>query len=172
MHIEHLLQRLTVNPTTDPSTVGPISYADSFPYQTCDIQIPHGRTGYVYMLLSIRDTNRTYIGQGTSLSDRLDKHNKGTGATGTAYPRYRPWCLVSYIGGLAHMDRSQREVMERNWKSHITNCISRGDLHLSTHINQGQRLVQEHNENENNPENHIHFFKTIQNKAVRDVETV
>ena len=77
MHIEHLLQRLTVNPRTDPSTVGPISYADSFPYQTCDIQIPHGRTGYVYMLLSIRDTNRTYIGQGASLSDRLDKHNKG-----------------------------------------------------------------------------------------------
>ena len=70
------------------------------------------------------------------------------------------------------MNWSQREVMERNWKSHITNCISRGDLHLSTHINQGQRLVQEHNENENNPEKHIHFFKTIQNKTVQDVETV
>lgn len=36
---------------------------NSFPYRICDISLPDVATGYVYMLVSLRHPNYSYIGQ-------------------------------------------------------------------------------------------------------------
>ncbi len=50
---------------------------------------------YVYLLESVRDRSRHYIGQTHDLKARLRGHNSGD-SFHTA--RYRPWNLVCYLG--------------------------------------------------------------------------
>jgi putative endonuclease len=49
---------------------------------------------YVYLLRSLKDPQKTYIGYTTDVQKRLEKHNSG-GSQHTA--DYRPWKLVSYV---------------------------------------------------------------------------
>lgn len=49
---------------------------------------------YVYLLKSIKNPNKTYIGFTTNLKERLQKHNEG----GSVYTsENRPWKLITYI---------------------------------------------------------------------------
>jgi len=48
---------------------------------------------YVYLLKSIKNPEKTYIGYTTNLKERIKKHNEG----GSIYTKDdRPWKLVSY----------------------------------------------------------------------------
>ncbi len=49
---------------------------------------------YVYLIKSLKISDKTYIGYTTDLKQRLDKHNTG-GSVYTA--NYRPWKLVMYL---------------------------------------------------------------------------
>jgi len=49
---------------------------------------------YVYILKSIKDSKKIYVGYTTSLENRLDMHNHGKSAY-TA--KYKPWKLISYV---------------------------------------------------------------------------
>ncbi|MFH1643825.1 MAG: GIY-YIG nuclease family protein [bacterium] len=49
---------------------------------------------YVYLLKSIRTSNKTYIGYTTNLKERVKKHNEG----GSIYTKNdHPWELIAYI---------------------------------------------------------------------------
>lgn len=49
---------------------------------------------YVYLLKSIKDSSKTYIGFTTNIEQRLETHNSG----GSIHTRqYRPWKLITYI---------------------------------------------------------------------------
>ena len=49
---------------------------------------------YVYLIRSLKDSNKTYIGYTTNLDQRMEKHNSGA----SIYTcDYRPWKLVTYI---------------------------------------------------------------------------
>lgn len=49
---------------------------------------------YVYLIRSIKDPSKTYIGQTNNLAQRLEKHNSGA----SIYTAdHRPWQLVTYI---------------------------------------------------------------------------
>ena len=49
---------------------------------------------YVYLLRSLKNPDKTYIGYTKNLNNRLEKHNTG----GSIYTSdYRPWKLVTYI---------------------------------------------------------------------------
>lgn len=49
---------------------------------------------YVYLLKSIKNPNKTYIGYITDLRERLKKNNEG----GSVYTSdHRPWKLVTYL---------------------------------------------------------------------------
>lgn len=50
---------------------------------------------YVYLIKSLVDSNRVYVGYTTNLEQRLRTHNLG-GAIHTSH--YRPWQLVMYLG--------------------------------------------------------------------------
>jgi len=50
---------------------------------------------YVYLLKSIKSSNKTYVGFTTNVKERLQKHNEG----GSIYTSdYKPWKLVSFVG--------------------------------------------------------------------------
>ncbi len=49
---------------------------------------------YVYLLRSINNSSKTYIGYTTNLEQRLDTHNSG----GSVHTKIdRPWKLVMYL---------------------------------------------------------------------------
>lgn len=49
---------------------------------------------YVYLIRSIKNPTKTYIGYTTNLKERIDKHNTG----GSVYTSQdKPWKLVTYI---------------------------------------------------------------------------
>lgn len=49
---------------------------------------------YVYLIKSLKNPNKTYVGYTTNLKSRLKKHNEG-GSVYTSDPR--PWKLITYI---------------------------------------------------------------------------
>ena len=49
---------------------------------------------YVYLLRSIKNPQKTYVGYTTNLKARLQKHNEG-GSIHTA--KYKPWKLIAYF---------------------------------------------------------------------------
>jgi putative endonuclease len=49
---------------------------------------------YVYLIRSLNDSSKTYIGYTTNIEQRLDTHNSG----GSIHTKYdRPWKLVMYL---------------------------------------------------------------------------
>ena len=57
---------------------------DYFLFRTCDISLPQCNTGFVYMLISIKDLSYTYIGMTDAIRRRVDEHNSGIGSKSTA----------------------------------------------------------------------------------------
>ena len=49
---------------------------------------------YVYLIRSLKDSSKTYIGYTTNLKQRLETHNSG----GSVHTKdFRPWKLVVYL---------------------------------------------------------------------------
>ena len=69
----------------------------SFPYRIYDTIIPQHNTGYVYMLISVRDNNFTYIGKTFSIRKRIQQHESGFGSVSTESLHLRPYALFAYI---------------------------------------------------------------------------
>ena len=87
-YIEHLLEKLTVNvdPAQDGATPGNaiLDVAALYPYRVCDITLPLESTGFVYLLVSTTNFERTYCGQTECLSRRINEHNSGYSSVSTA----------------------------------------------------------------------------------------
>lgn len=49
---------------------------------------------FVYLLRSLKDSSKTYIGYTADINKRLEEHNAGRSIH---TDRYRPWSLVSYV---------------------------------------------------------------------------
>ena len=162
-YIDQLLDRLSVNgnggPIRDVHTV--ISVPSVYPYRISDFSLPSDSTGFVYILVSVKDCSRTYVGQTENISKRLYQHNKGWGAVGTADPQYRPYAVGAYICGMGHMNRVEREGIERKWKYY--NCRVND---VMDRIEQGRRIVVEYNEDQLYEEMFIRFVITIDRSSV------
>ncbi len=89
-----------------------ISVSSMYPYRISEFSLPSNSTGFVYMLESVKDCSRTYVGQMENISKRVYQHNTGWGAVGTADPQYRPYAVAAYICGMGHMNRVEREGRE------------------------------------------------------------
>lgn len=49
---------------------------------------------YVYLIKSLKDSTKTYIGYTSNLEQRLEIHNSG----GSIYTKdYKPWKLITYV---------------------------------------------------------------------------
>ena len=147
-YIDRLLDRLSINGSDQARINATVNYADNYPYRTCDIFIPTDCTGYIYILVSVRDVGRTYIGECLNLSRRFNQHNSvGGGSHGTADSMYQPYFLAGCICGMGHLSQLQRESLEGKWKRYVTSVINQGNHDLSSRVRKGEEVVEEYNEN-------------------------
>jgi predicted GIY-YIG superfamily endonuclease len=77
---------------------------------------------YVYLLESLADPARRYVGVTTDLRQRLRDHNAGK-STHTA--KYKPWRLVTYV---AFSDTSKATSFEQYIKSGSGHAFARRHL--------------------------------------------
>ena len=77
---------------------------------------------YVYLIESVSDPVRRYVGLTTDLRHRMDEHNSGK-SLHTA--KYKPWRVITYI---ALSDKSKAEAFERYLKSGSGHAFARKHL--------------------------------------------
>ena len=165
-YVEDLLNRVSIGGSQSMVRNGAVVTPEAYPFRISDMSLPDDESGFVYFLVSVRDCGRTYIGQTTSISQRLKKHNSGWGAKGTAEPQYRPYAVAAYICGLSHMDKRGREGLEHKWKEHIVEEKRRGMMDVYTWVLQGDRVVQSYNDYQHDKENHIRLVVTISRSSL------
>ena len=109
--MEAVLGVATVNTETTP-----LRQSQTFPFRIRDSQIPQCNTGFVYMLISLRNKKALYIGETKCLRTRLKQHNSGSGADFTSIESLRPYAVFSYICGFEDNKRLRLEI-EHSWKT-------------------------------------------------------
>ena len=87
----------------------------SFPFRMCDVSLPDCNTGYVYMLISVKDMSYAYYGKTNSICRRLMQHNSGFGSTSTEPIHLRPFALYAYICGF-NGNQDLMFYVEQQWK--------------------------------------------------------
>lgn len=150
--IETILDKLTVN--VDGADVGEdfeaevVDYAEAHPYSVCDMNLlPTSETGYVYLLASAVNIKRMYVGETDSIRRRLNEHNSGSGAEGTAPAIFLPYYVVCFLCRMSHMEESQRMSLERAWQDLNTHSVRVDRMDdVETMIENGRRVMSEHNE--------------------------
>ena len=114
--MEEILCLITINNTSENHTTRTRSFTQqTFPYRVCDVSLPQYNTEYVYMLLSIKDQNFTYIGKMNNIRTRIRQHNSGLGSISTEPLHLRPYALFAYICGF-DSNNVLMFYIERLWK--------------------------------------------------------
>ena len=115
-YISHLLTRLSG--LNEEHAVLPSIEIDiaQHPFRPVDVEIPYDNTGYCYLLVSLRETNTTYIGQTNNIRRRLREHNTGYGSVQTTDERLRPWALLTLVCGF-QCDRRAQQEFECRWQN-------------------------------------------------------
>ena len=80
----------TANGDESSTSVGLLDVADKFPWRIADQWLPTSNSGFVYLLVSTTHPEQCYVGTTQNISVRLNQHNRGFGAEGTACPDYIP----------------------------------------------------------------------------------
>ena len=129
--MEKVLSIVTLNAsqTNDEQQDGGINrvmnHDVAFPFRPADIPLPQCNTGYVYMLLSLKDKSFIYIGATNSIRTRLQSHNSGNGSQSTEPIHLRPFALLAYIC----VFDNRRDLMfhiECQWKINRDHLIRNG----------------------------------------------
>ena len=117
--MENILQMVTINAETPENATliqqqqqHSLRYSLYFPFQLRSAILSSDSTGFVYILISWRNKNFTYIGETENLHQRVKEHQTGHGAIGTANPMDRPFQVAAYISGLRHLSEAQRMALE------------------------------------------------------------
>ena len=113
--MEQDLDLITMNSETITHRSRTINQA-AFPFRICGIALPQCRTGYVYMLMSIKQQKYTCIGQTISIRTRIQQHNSGYGSTSTQPSYLRPFAILAYICGFRGRRTLREEHVEYKWK--------------------------------------------------------
>jgi predicted GIY-YIG superfamily endonuclease len=93
----------------------PVIDITHYPFRPIDVDLPHDNTGFVYLLVSLRDSQSTYIGQTLNLFARLHQHNSGIGSLQTSPATFRPWALYGFV---CCFDNDRRAMLdfEKEWQ--------------------------------------------------------
>ena len=144
-YMEDVLELITINSDNNEEPVrNRVMGQQSFPFRICDVILPQCNTGFVYMLISMRDFNFMYIGMTNCLRTRIQKHNTGMGSASTTPAHLRPYALFAYICGFS----GRRDLMyyiEREWKLKRDRMIRRGVHSAQSWANCGAEVINELN---------------------------
>ena len=115
-YMEYLLDRLCA---TGGGTRKLVIDQHAHPLRRMDIDISQDTSGFVYLLVSLKDRKSTYVGQTGNMIRRLREHNSGFGALSTSNPSLRPWALMGYIIGFDGSSTDQRKYYEAAWQNRL-----------------------------------------------------
>jgi hypothetical protein len=77
--------------------------------------------GYCYLVISIPQPPKTFIGQKKKLKKWLHQHNSGWSHHWTDDISYRPWVYFAYVVGF--QKRSQRLYFKHSWQHLVENSF-------------------------------------------------
>lgn len=148
-----------------------LDMASENPLRVKDLNVPNSNSGFVYLLISTMDTSRVYVGQTANLAVRLNQHNSGSGAEGTAFIRYLPWCVGAYLSGMGHLTRSDRMALEYRWKKRNQTSVRNGYGTIEQFIDNGHVVMDEYNEAvpKCHPEYKIHMVTTVERQYASEL---
>lgn len=128
-YMEKVLDIVTINSDARDEGENFFIHTRTYPYRICDIPLPDCNTGYVYMLVSCKEQNFSYIGETISICRRLQQHNSGYGSSSTSPPYLRPFAVFALICGFDG-NKSLRRYVESAWKRERDKLIREGVLCL------------------------------------------
>ena len=114
-YIEAVINNLSVKGdgvVVENTNGGVIDLAKTSPFGVCDINLPSSETGYVYLIVSTVNLDRSYIGETSHIGQRLNEHNIGYGSVRTASAMFLPYSVAAYLTNMSHMDTGQRMSLE------------------------------------------------------------
>ena len=117
-HMNHLLDvMLGRDDRNRPGRpVPPVLTLTHHPFRPIDVPLPADRTGFCYLLVSLREPDAWYIGETVRLGERLNQHNTGIGgAIQTKSLHLRPWALLCFVTGFQG-DKNRRKEFESTWQ--------------------------------------------------------
>ena len=139
--MEQDLDLITMNSESESHRSRTFNQA-AFPFRICDIALPQCRTGYVYMLMSIKQQKYTYIGQTICIRTRIQQHNSGYGSSSTQPSYLRPFAILAYICGFGGR-RTLREHVEYQWKLKRDQLIRNGTNDIKQWAECGRDVINE-----------------------------
>lgn len=148
-----------------------IDMASATPLRVRDIRIPNTNSGFVYMLMSTKNTSQIYIGQTDNMAVRLNAHNTGKGSEGTSFIHYLPWCLAGYMTGMTHMSRKERMSLEGQWKRKNQESAAAYQGSVEQFLENGKQVMRSYNEDveKTNPEYCINFAVCVQRQWTPEI---
>ena len=135
----------TLNIMTQPESR--ILTFEYHPFRPFYRELPDTMTGFVYLLLSTRSLNHTYIGQTKNLLQRLHQHNSGAGTEYTNDVNLQPWAVLAYVHGFEDFSSSGETVpprvsFESDWNRGLNLNSTPNEV-----LNKGLNIVNEMNRN-------------------------
>jgi hypothetical protein len=98
---EQTLSLITFNQSGPMPQLLLTDYHCVYPFRVKDMLIPTETIGYVYMVISKRDANLTYIGETQNISQRFNQHNSGHAASSDTTPiKLCPYALAGHISSV------------------------------------------------------------------------
>lgn len=155
-YIEEVLSLVTINDSSDETLQQELQLQqhrnnsmdqNAFPFRICDITLPVVSSGYVYMLISLRHPNYSYIGTTSCIRSRIQLHNTGNGARATAPAYLRPFALFAYICGFTSNRSDLRYFIENKWKERRDYLISLGNNDQKSWALEANQIINSVSEN-------------------------
>ena len=141
-----ILELITVTEDGQIGTDRNMMHSDTFPFRICDMSLPQCNTGFVYMLISLKDKSFVYIGMTKSIRVRIQQHNSGVGAVSTEPLHLRPYALLAYICGF-DLRMDLMAFVEQKWKYKRDQLIQNGTNNPIAWAEAGAQIVTDMNEN-------------------------
>lgn len=148
---ENIIKQISISPfDTDEKEKQPVlNVVPDFPWTMSSYTLPLSHVGYVYLLASVRRKDKFYVGQTKrNIPLRLQEHNSGTGANETKSPDEMPWACIAFISAVQGEKSIEEHLLslEKKWQRKNADSKRDGLCDAFACIENGQRVVSEHNE--------------------------
>ena len=93
--MEYILRIITINSNDWELLERRVMTQESFPFSICDVSLPQYNTVCLYMLVSIKNLNFTYIGKMMSIRNIDQQYNSVVGSVSTKPLHFPPYALFA-----------------------------------------------------------------------------
>lgn len=114
----------------------------NFPYRPKDFTLPACNTGYVYMIVSIKDKWYHDIHTTSTLRTSINNHNKGTFTSETQPSSKRPYVLLAFICGFERNIEMMKQIRQK-WKERLYTLQRTGNENILDWAACGEDVIKD-----------------------------